>query len=244
MRLQIVNPNTSEAMTARIAAAAELVAAPGTTLVARTSATGPASIEGHFDEAMSVPGLIQQIRLGEAEGIDGHVIACFGDPGLAAAREVARAPVIGIAEAAMHMAALIATGFSIVTTLARTKVIARHLVDHYGMASRCRGIHAVDIPVLDLEHPDSDIEIRLTEACRQAMSADESGAIVLGCAGMADLAGVIEGKIGIPVIDGVAAAVKLLEALNGMRLKTSKHGDYAPPLAKPFTGILAQVAAG
>lgn len=235
MRIQIINPNTTAAMTQRMVDAVRPLAAPGTELIARTSTFGPPSIEGHYDEAMSVPGLIEQIRLGEADGVDGHIIACFGDPGLAAAREVARAPVIGIAEAAMHAAALVATGFSIVTTLGRTKIIARHLVETYGMAARCRGIHAVEIAVLDLEDNGSDTEERLIDACRRAVVEDECGAIILGCAGMADLVARVSAAIDVPVIDGVAAAVKFIEALAGMGLRTSKHGDYAAPLAKSFT---------
>ena len=94
---------------------------------------GPASIEGHYDEAMSALGVLEEVRKGEAEGFDGYVIACFGDPGLLAAREVARGPVVGIAEAAMHVASLIGTGFSVVSTLGRTRVISEHLVEAYGM---------------------------------------------------------------------------------------------------------------
>ena len=117
MKIQLINPNTSAAMTAGIAEAAGHLLRPGNQLLAVTNGAGPASIEGHYDEALAVPGLLQAIRDGERDGAEGHVIACFGDPGLLAAREIARYPVIGIAEAAMHLATWVATGFSIVTTL-------------------------------------------------------------------------------------------------------------------------------
>src|SRR4051794_27677769 len=86
MRIKVTNPNTTACMTATIAAAARAAAGPGTEIVAATSPAGPASIEGHHDEAMSLPGLLAEVRAGEVEGVDGHVIACFGDPGLLAAR--------------------------------------------------------------------------------------------------------------------------------------------------------------
>jgi allantoin racemase len=70
---------------------------------------------------------------------------------LLAARELAQGPVIGIAEAAMHMATLVATRFSIVTTLPRTLIIARHLLHQYGFYDHCAGLHAIDLPVLALE---------------------------------------------------------------------------------------------
>ncbi len=79
------------------------------------------------------------------------MIACFGDPGLLAARELAQGPVIGIAEAAMHMATMVATRFSIVTTLPRTLIIARHLLHQYGFHQHCAALHAIDLPVLALE---------------------------------------------------------------------------------------------
>jgi len=74
-------------MTTKIGSAALAVAAPGTEIVAVGPAMGPAAIEGHYDEAMSVIGLLDEVSRGEAEGIDGYVVACFGDPGLLAARE-------------------------------------------------------------------------------------------------------------------------------------------------------------
>ncbi len=156
MRINVINPNTTPSMTATIAAAARAAASPDTAIVAVTSPTGPVSIEGHYDEVMSVVGLLEEVRRGEAEGVDGYVIACFGDPGLLAAREVARGPVLGIAEAAMHAASFLATGFSVVTTLERTRIIAEHLVLSYGMERHCRRVRATELAVLELEDPRSD----------------------------------------------------------------------------------------
>lgn len=128
MKIKVINPNTTTSMTEKIGAIASAVANSGTEIIACNPDMGTVSIEGHYDEALSVVGILDEIRKGETEGIDGYIIACFGDPGLLAARELATAPVIGIAEAAMHAASFIATSFSIVTTLSRTKIIARHLV--------------------------------------------------------------------------------------------------------------------
>jgi allantoin racemase len=239
MRIRIVNPNTTASMTDTIAAAARAVAAPGTEIVAVTSRHGAVSIEGHFDEAMSFLGLAEAIRDGEAEDTDAYVIACFGDPGLLGARELTRARVLGIAEAAMHAATFVATGFSIVTTLARTRVIAEHLVRNYGMEHHCRKVRATDLPVLELENPNSNARALILAECERAVAEDDSGAIVLGCAGMADLARYLEDQLQVPVIDGVGAAVKFAEALVGLGLKTSKRGDLAFPEPKTYKGSLA-----
>jgi allantoin racemase len=242
MRIKIVNPNTTSTMTRRIGEAAARVAAPGTQIVAVNPAMGPVSIECHYDEAVSVLGLLDEIRKGEAEGFDGYIIACFGDPGLLAAREIARGPVIGIAEAAMHFASLIATGFSVVTTLERTCIIAEELAERYGMARLCRAVRGTNLAVLELERPESDAYRVILQQCRLALAEDRAGAIVLGCAGMTGLCDRLAGDLGVPVIDGVAAAVKLTESLIALGLGTSKSGDLAPPPVKPYVGLVKDFA--
>lgn len=244
MRIKIINPNTTWSMTAKMAAAARAVAAPGTDIVAVSPEGGPASIEGHYDEAVAVIGLLEEIRKGEAEGIDGYVIACFGDPGLMAAREAARGPVVGVAEAAMHYASLLAPGFSVVTTLGRTMGIAAHLAERYGMQRFCRRIRAAEIEVLALEDEASGAYARIRGECERALAEDDSAAIVLGCAGMTDLAARLQQDLGVPVIDGVVAGVTLVESLVRLRLSPAKRGELAPPLAKTYTGRLAHLSPG
>ncbi len=242
MKIRVINPNTTASMTALIGEAARAVAAPGTVIDAVNPSFGAPSIEGHHDDVWGAAGVCEQVALGEVDGpdrADAHVIACFGDPGLHAARELARGPVIGIAEAAFHAASLLATGFSVVTTLTRTVVIAEHLVLQYGFERSCRGIHGTDIAVLELDDPASDAYARILASARQALQADRSSAIVLGCAGMADLCARLQRALGVPVIDGVAAAVKFAEALVALKLGTSKQGDYAAPLPKAYAGIAA-----
>jgi allantoin racemase len=235
--INVINPNMTAEMTELITRAAQQSASPTTRIVGRTARFGAASIEGHYDEALAAIGMLKEVAAGDEAGVDAHVIACFGDPGLLAARELSAAPVLGIAEAAMHAASFIATRFSVVTTLSRTKVIAEHLVRNYGMEHACRKVRAVDVAVLDLDKPEANVRGILLDECRKALRDDGSGAIVLGCAGMADLAHDLSSALGIPVIDGVAAAVRFAEALVGLGLKTSKQGDLAFPLRKARTPI-------
>jgi allantoin racemase len=230
----VINPNTTKAMTATIETCARAVARAGVTVAGITSEIGPESIESHYDEALSVPGVLQAVQRGEREGVDGYVIACFGDPGLDAARELATGPVIGIAEAAMHTASHLGTGFSVVTTLERTIGQAAHLTERYGMQRFCRGIHACEIPVLDLDTDPDAVKV-VTEACRDALEADRSDVLVLGCAGMADMCRVISAELGVPVVDGVTAATLTVQSLVTMGLGTSKRGEYAPPPPKAYS---------
>ncbi|PRX95850.1 aspartate/glutamate racemase family protein [Paraburkholderia sp. BL25I1N1] len=239
MRIKLINPNTTQRMTEAMGRCARDVAAPGTEVIAVNPTMGPPSIEGYYDEALATPGLLAEVAAGEREGCDGYVIACFGDPGLYAARELARGPVIGIAEAAMHAASVLAPGFSVVTTLARTCGMAWHLAERYGMKRFCRNVRATDVAVLDLDKPGSAARRIILDECRRALAEDGSDAIVLGCAGMAELCAEIEDALGAPVIEGVTAAVKWTEALVALRLSTAKRGDYARPLAKRYDGALA-----
>jgi allantoin racemase len=234
----VVNPNTTAAMTAVIGRCAQAAVGPGTVVEAATPAMGPASIESHYDEALSVPGLLTEIARGEAEGAQGYVIACFGDPGLDAARELARGPVVGIAEAAMRTASYLGRGFSVVTTLGRTRGRARDLAEHYGMGRACLNVRACEIPVLEIDSPGAGAAI--TEECRRAVAEDGADAIVLGCAGMAELCRHISGEIGVPVVDGVAAAARAVESLVALGLTTGARGEFARPPAKPYTGALAE----
>jgi allantoin racemase len=242
-RLLVVNPNTTKSMTATIADAAERVKGPLTEIAAVTSSMGPVSIEGYYDEAFAVPGLLLELAKGEREGADAAIIACFDDTGLDAARALVDMPVIGICEAAVATTAFIAQRFTIVTTMERSRQPLEHLVQRYGMAHRCN-VRAADIPVLSLEDPTSNAKPRLREEIAAALQEDRAEAIVLGCAGMADLVEQLRAEFGVPVIDGVAAAVKQAEGLVALGLKTAKRGAYASPVEKPYLGLLEVFAPG
>lgn len=240
LRLNIVNPNTTAAMTKTIAAAAAKAARPDTVIRAVESAFGPASIEGAYDDAFAVPGLLERIREGEAQGADAHVIACFDDTGLDAARALSDAPVVGIGEAGFHLAGLLAHRFAVVTTLARSVPVLENNLLRYGLDRRCARVRATDVQVLELDNPASNARARIGVEIARALDEDRAEAIVLGCAGMADLAASLAHEFGVPVIDGVAAAVVLAEGLVAIGLKTSKRGGYARPLAKSYSGLFAQ----
>lgn len=238
MKIKVINPNTTLSMTQKIGQAAQTVASPTTEIIACSPSMGPVSIEGHYDEAISVIGVLDEVRKGEREGCDGYVIACFGDPGLLAAREIARGPVLGVAEAAMHAASFVSIGFSVVTTLSRTRSLTEHLIIQYGMEHKCRNVRATDLAVLDLEDPLSNSRKTILDECRRALVEDQSDAIVLGCAGMSDLASDLQKELKVPVIDGVGAGVKFVEALVSLNLMTSKSGDLAFPIPKTYTGLM------
>ena len=235
MRIHVINPNTTRSMTLKIGAAAKAAASPGVEVTAVNPDFGPPSIEGYFDEAFSVPGLIEEI--GKASDADAFVVACFDDTGLDAARCATEAPVVGIGEAAFHLASLIAAKFSVVTTLSRSIAPIEHNLAKYGLSSR--GARECAPPRFRCWRSRSRALARgasIEQEIDRALAEDGAEAIVLGCAGMTDLARDLERKAGVPVLDGVACAVSLAESLVRLGLRTSKRRTYAPPLAKPYAG--------
>ncbi len=224
MLITVINPNSTATMTRSIAASARAVAGPGTRIAAVNPTGGPASIESSTDAARCVPGVLAKI--GAAPQSDAFVLACFGDPGLDAAREVASGPVVGIAEAAMRTAGYLGGAFSVVTTLRRTVPHTERLVARYGLREQCRSVRATDIAVLDLDG-DPETFKQLRDEARSAVESDGADVIVLGCAGMSGLAAALQDELGVPVVDGVAAAVVTAESLVRLGLSTSRAGEYA-----------------
>lgn len=242
MRILVINPNTTASMTEKIGKAAQSAASPTTEIIAVNPPDGPPSIEGYYDEVFSIPGIIAEMA--KATAVDAFVIACFDDTGLDAARCATEAPVIGIGEAAFHLATLVAGKFSVVTTLARSVPAIEHNLTKYGLASRCAKVRASDVPVLDLELPGSKANRRISAEIARAIAEDKAEAVVLGCAGMADLAHALSLEHGIPVLDGVACAVRLAETVSALGLRTSKVGGYAAPLSKRYAGYYAPWSPG
>ncbi|MFD1198791.1 aspartate/glutamate racemase family protein [Brucella gallinifaecis] len=242
MDILVINPNTTASMTRKIGKAAQSVALNDTNIIAVNPNDGPPSIEGYFDEVFAIPSMIGEMQ--RHSHADACVIACFDDTGLDAARCASTMPVIGIGEAAFHMASLIAGKFSVVTTLSRSVPAIEHNLTRYGLATRCAKVRASDVAVLDLETPGSDARLRISEEITRAIHEDRAEAIVLGCAGMADLAASLSQEHGLPVIDGVTSAVKLCESLVTLGLKTSKRGGYQTPRNKEFQGIFAPFSPG
>jgi len=202
--------------------------------------SGPVSIEGYVDEALSLPGLLEAIARADREGATGHVIACFDDTGLDAARQMARAPVIGIGEAGYHAASLIAGRFAVVTTTALSVAALEHNVVRYGFERRCTSVRSADVPVLELERaPEAAVEA-IAAQIRIALEDERAEAIVLGCAGMAEMREALAARFDCPIVDGVGASVGLVEMLNASGLSTSRRGGYGPANPKPITGLLAQ----
>jgi allantoin racemase len=238
MRIKIINPNTTELMTAGIHETALRVARPGTEIVTVNPLTGPSSIEGYFDGALSVIGVMEEVlRSAKGEKVDAFILACFGDPGLEALRELTDIPVVGIAEAAIFLSCFLAPKFSVITVIPRVVVPMEQIVRKYGVSERLASVRATKLSVLEFLEDLEGGKRALMQEGRLAVEEDGAEVLLLGCAGMAGLDGEMEKEVGVPVIDGVAAAVKIAEGLVDLNKRTSKVRTYARPEKKPISGF-------
>ena len=237
-KICIINPNTTKAMTHKIDLTAKNFANVDTEIISVEPNIGPESIEGYYDEAFCIPGLIEEIN--NNINADGYIIACFDDTGLDAVRSITDKPVIGIGEAAYHVASIVSGNFSVITTLSRSINPLKHNLKKYGLFEKCVSISAIEVPVLDLEEISDDNLDKLNKGIEKTILEDNSEAIILGCAGMSNLAKDLELSHGLPVIEGVSSAVVLIEGLINLQIKTSKIGSYALPREKQYTGFLSK----
>ena len=235
-KICIINPNTTKAMTQKIDLTAKNFASKDTEIISVEPKVGPDSIEGFYDEAFCIPGLVEEIK--KQNDADAYIIACFDDTGLEVIRSITEKPVIGIGEATYHVATMIAGNFTVITTLSRSIRPLTHNLKKYGLFENCVKVTAIEVPVLDLENISSENLDKLNKVIQDTMENDNAEAIILGCAGMADLASNLEIKHKLPVIEGISSAVVLAESLVNLKVKTSKVGSYALPRKKEYMGYL------
>jgi allantoin racemase len=245
MRLLMINPNTSQSFTDKIQAIASEYKQPTTELVVKTALSGPRSIESIYDEILSSPGTLECL-IEEKDEFDGFIIACYSDhPVIYAMREITDKPVLGIAEASMIMACMLGSKFSVVTTNNEWKPLLWDAVHHYGFEKRCASIRTTGMGVLALEHSDSNSTTELIKAeSKKAIEEDGAEVICLGCAGMAGLDKELEDEFGVPFIDGVVAALLLMEGLTRYNKRTSKVCAYSYPRRKEVIGLPKSFDAG
>jgi allantoin racemase len=233
-RIVVMNCNTSASMTATIGRQAQSTARPGTFIDAWHPHWGPESAEGYYDSFITAAAVLDRLHELPAD-VDAVVMAGFGEHGREGARELLDIPVVDITEAAAQFAMLLAPRYGVVTTLDRACAQIHDSLTVAGLASRCTAIEAAELAVLDLDAAPEAALDAMHSAGRRALDAGAE-ALALGCAGMAGMSEHLSAKLGVPVVDGVAAAVAIAESLISMSLTTSKIRTYATPRAKQRTG--------
>ena len=236
MKLLLANPNTSTAVTARIAAVARSVAAPGTEIVAVTGAAGVPYIATRAEAAIAGR-TTMELMADHGAGCDAAIVAAFADPGLGGAREIMAVPVIGLAEAAMLTACMLGRRFAIVTFSGSLGPWYRECVEYHGLTTRLAAIRSLDLPFTGIDTVQTELERALVDLCCRTVEADEADMVILGGAPLAGLARRVAGRVPVPLIDGVEAAVLQAEALVRLAPRKAVAGSFRRPAPKPATGL-------
>ena len=245
MRLLVANPNTTQAVTDRIAATARAAASPGTEIIAVTARHGPEYIATRAEAVLGGVATLEMLAE-HADGMDAVVVAAFGDPGLGGARELLSIPVVGMAEAAMLTACMLGRRFAILTFAVALEPWYQECVDYNGLAGRCAGVFCLDEPFSAITNVAAEKAERILALTERAIAAG-ADVCILGGAPLAGVATEIADRARVPLVDGVAAAVKQAEALAALNPRKAKAGSFRRPGPKSMIGIspaLARLFAG
>ncbi|MGH7037782.1 MAG: aspartate/glutamate racemase family protein [Stellaceae bacterium] len=236
MKLLILNPNTSPGVTQRIVAAARGVAAPTTEIVGVTGSRGVPYIATRA-EAIIGGALVLEILAERADDFDAVVIAAFGDPGLAGARELMTIPVVGMAEAAMLTACMLGRRFAIVTFSQTLEPWYRECVEYNGLDDRFAGFAIANGGFASIDDVQIEMEARLIDLAHRAVTDHGADVVIFGGAPLAGLAERVRDRVPVPVIDAAEAAVKQAEALVALRPRKAAVGPFRCPDPKPSAGL-------
>jgi allantoin racemase len=234
-RLALINPNTDARHTEAMGEVARETLPEKCAVTAVSPERGPTSIESEADSVVAAAAVAELVR--QLPAHDAYLIACFGDPGIDAARELTEAPVVGIGEAAFRAAVTIARRFAVITTLPRSIPELEDALERHGMRSRCVAVEPLGIPVADQGSHNPSTTEAIVAAGRRAVSRDGAEALVLACGGMADVALAVRRDVGVPVCDGVAFGAVTAYGLWRCGLSTSKAGAYGWPEAIAYSGM-------
>lgn len=223
----LINPNTTQSITDLVLKTAQGFASPGTTLRAVSGAFGPRYIASRVGYAIAGHAAVDAFA-NDRGPKDAVVLACFGDPGLAALKEISDVPVVGMADASILQACALGKRFSIVTGGERWKEMLEEFVASQGLSARLASVRTVAPTGADIARNPKAAMALLAKGCIACAREDGADVVILGGAGLAGLAAKLKGKVDVPLLDGVAAAISMAESL--ARQKPVGLGDPPPPV--------------
>ncbi len=236
MKLLLINPNITSSMTEAMASEARRFASSGTEIVAVTAGFGTQYVENRAEAAIASHAVLDALAV-HAAGCDAAIVCAFGDPGLAAAREFADIPVLGIEESAILAAWMLGRRYSIICLTPRLRSWYIECAQEHGLAGRLASVRALDAPIADITRAKQEFRDHLVRHCLDAIEQDEAEVIILGGGPIAGLAREVRDEIPVPTLDGVSCAVRMAEALVGLRPRPAQRGSFARPAPKPAKGL-------
>jgi len=234
MKILIINPNTSEHMTAKIRAVAEAVKRDDCKVTVICPSRGPVTIESSYDEAYAIAPMIDLVKEANKGDYDAIVLACFCDVGVEAAKEISLIPVLSLEETTLSVALLLGNKFGIMTEK-RPRVAMKELhVRRHGLLERMASIRPLELSVAELAADPERTKAAGMALGQRMLEEDGAEVIIMGCAAMAGYSDDLERELQVPVLDPLKVTLKVAEALVDMGVTHSRVGLYAPPTPKEF----------
>jgi allantoin racemase len=228
MKILILNPNTSDAVTKKVAAVIQKIANPGTEAVVKQIPHGPESLESFYDEANASPYILQCVKEANEIGFDAIINAAFCDPALEAMKEISDIPVYGFEECTFSAALLYGNKFGILTEKKHKEAVKSREVRKHGLEARFAGVKALDMGVVEIANEPQKVKERGIEAAKELIS-NGAEVIIMGCSSMAGYSEDLEKELGVTVLDPTAITFKMVEGLTQLGIRHSKIGLYAKP---------------
>lgn len=232
MKILVLNPNTSAAVTARVAAVVHKIARPETQAVVTQVSRGPEALESCYDESVASPFILEAVQAANRDGYDAVVLAAFCDPALEAVKEISTVPVYGLEETAFSVALLLGNKFGILTEKKHKVAVKQQHVRKHGLESRFASVRPLNMGVTEMAADPEKVRNAGIEIGHRMVEEDGAEVIILGCASMAGHAEEMERALGVPILDPVAVTFKVAEALTEIGIHHSKIGLYALPALK------------
>jgi len=240
MKILLINANTTEAVTDKIAAEARRMASPGTEVVPVTGTFGPPIIGTRAEMALAEHAALD-LAARHGAGVDAVVIGVSFDVGLRALRELLDIPVVGMTEAACLVACTLGGKFGIVTYGARSAALFGEIVASYGLAGRLAGVHGIDASPADMLNDPQALHAQIAGAAGGLV---EHGAevVILAGAVMAGLPPLIQDQVPCPLVEGIAAGTSFAELLVRLAPAKPRTGSFSTLGARASEGLSPALA--
>ena len=236
MRILLINPNTSEFVTAAVTAEAERSASDGTEIHSVTGTMGPPIISCRSENAIGTHTAIELAASNVAD-CDAVLLAVSFDSALIELRELLGVPVVGMTEAAMLTACMVGGRFALLSFGNRAMPIYEQLAYSYGLRERFVGAFALRQLTPDELRDPSVLAPLIKQEAAKAIEGAGAEAIVLAGAVFAGLAHSLRDEIPVPLLDGISCGVPMAEMLVRLSLAKPSAGSYRYPKAQELANV-------
>jgi allantoin racemase len=229
LKILVINPNTNPKNTKVISDAIEPFKPKDIIVDVVSPDKGPVGLESYFHNYLAAVNVHKRIKEAEQEGYDGVVIACYGDPGIEAAKEIVEIPVVGITEASYALAKLLCTKFLVVVSAETAVPRQIRYIKSLGIPDYQYDVRPIGLTVLGVMSDRVSAKELIANNCEIALKETGAELIVMGCSGFSGLRTELENQLKVPIIDPVVAGVKICKTLIDMGLSQSKVSTFKTP---------------